>query len=117
MAAWNLLSGFPGEDPIEYTRMAPLLPLLAHLQPPASCAPIRLDRFSPFFTRAEHFGLRRVRPTPAYYYVYPFGRRELARLAYFFDFDYPEGQAPRDMCAASRSDRSVVRRAERRRET
>jgi len=96
MAAWNLLSGFPGEDPAEYTRMAQLVPLLVHLQPPASCAPIRLDRFSPFFTRAEHFGLRRVRPTPAYYYVYPFGRRELARLAYFFDFDYPEEQPPRD---------------------
>ena len=76
--------------------MAQLLPLLVHLQPPASCAPIRLDRFSPFFTRAERFGLRRVRPTPAYYYVYPFGRRELARLAYFFDFDYPDGQPPRD---------------------
>jgi ribosomal peptide maturation radical SAM protein 1 len=96
MTAWNLLSGFPGEDPTEYTRMAQLVPLLVHLQPPASCAPIRLDRFSPFFTRAEHFGLRRVRPTPAYYYVYPFGRRELARLAYFFDFDYPDGQPPRD---------------------
>jgi ribosomal peptide maturation radical SAM protein 1 len=96
MAAWNLLSGFPGEDPNEYARMAALVPLLVHLQPPASCAPVRLDRFSPFFTRAEQFGLRRVRPAPAYYYVYPFGRQELARMAYFFDFDYPDGRRPRD---------------------
>lgn len=95
-AAWNLLSGFPGEDPDEYSRMAELLPLLVHLQPPASCAPIRLDRFSPFFTRTEQFGIERVRPAPAYYYVYPFGRRELARLAYFFDFDYPDSRQPRD---------------------
>ena len=96
MAAWNLLSGFPGEDPGEYARMADLLPLLVHLQPPASCSPIRLDRFSPFFTRTERFGLQRVRPAPAYYYVYPFGRRELARMAYFFDFDYPDNRRPRE---------------------
>jgi len=96
MPAWNLLSGFPGEDPEEYTRTAELLPLLNHLQPPSSCSPIRLDRFSPFFTQTERFGLRRLRPAPAYYYVYPFGRRELARLAYFFDFDYPDGRRPFD---------------------
>ncbi|MEO8127828.1 MAG: RiPP maturation radical SAM C-methyltransferase, partial [Bryobacteraceae bacterium] len=69
MPAWNLLSGFPGEDPGEYTKMAQLLPLLTHLQPPSSCSPVRLDRFSPFFTRRERFGLQRVRPTPAYFYV------------------------------------------------
>ena len=32
MAAWNLLSGFPGEDPDEY-RTAELLPLLTHCSP------------------------------------------------------------------------------------
>lgn len=96
MPAWNLLCGFPGEDPAEYTKMETLLPLLTHLQPPASCSPIRLDRFSPFFTRREQFGLRGVRPSPAYYYVYPFGRRDLERLAYFFDFEYPDGRQPRE---------------------
>lgn len=94
--AWNLLAGFPGESREEYKQMARLLPLLAHLQPPSGCAPIRLDRFSPFFTRAERYGLKRIRPSPAYYYVYPFGRREIARLAYFFDFDYPDGRNPQD---------------------
>lgn len=92
--AWNLLAGFPGESPSEYQRMAELLPLLTHLSPPASCTPIRLDRFSPFYTRAEDFGLERVRPTLAYYYVYPLNRRELARLAYFFDFDYADKRQP-----------------------
>ena len=96
MPAWNLLSGFPGEDPAEYTRTAELLPLLTHLQPPTSCPPIRLDRFSPFFSQTDRFGLQRLRPAPAYYYVYPFGRRELARLAYFFDFDYPDERRPFD---------------------
>jgi ribosomal peptide maturation radical SAM protein 1 len=92
--AWNLLAGFPGESPSEYQRMAELLPLLTHLPPPASCTPIRLDRFSPFYTRSDEFGLERVRPTLAYYYVYPLGRRELARLAYFFDFDYADKRMP-----------------------
>ncbi|HET8547219.1 MAG TPA: hypothetical protein VFL57_04405, partial [Bryobacteraceae bacterium] len=90
--AWNLLAGFPDESPAEYEQMAKLLALLMHLEPPTGCAPIRLDRFSPLFNQAEAVGLRRVRPTLAYYYVFPLGRRELARLAYFFDFDYADGR-------------------------
>lgn len=92
--AWNILAGFPDETPAEYERMAELLPLLTHLTPPTGCSPVRLDRFSPFYTRPEEFGMRRVRPKPAYYYVFPLGRTELARLAYFFDFDYGDGRDP-----------------------
>jgi ribosomal peptide maturation radical SAM protein 1 len=92
MPAWNILAGFPGEAPAEYETMAALLPLLTHLEPPTGCAQIRLDRFSPLFNKADASGLRRVRPTLAYYYVFPLGRRELARLAYFFDFDYDDGR-------------------------
>ncbi|MCU1264097.1 MAG: Radical domain protein [Acidobacteria bacterium] len=90
--AWNVLAGFPGESPAEYQRMAEVIPLITHLQAPASCSPIRLDRFSPFFMKAEELGLTRVRPKPGYYYAYPLGRGELARLAYFFDFDYADGR-------------------------
>ena len=94
-AAYNILTGFPNESPSEYERMAQLAPLLCHLQPPVVVCPIRLDRFSPFFTRSSEFGLTRVRPTVSYYYVYPLGRRELSRLAYFFDYDYADGREPR----------------------
>jgi len=94
VVAWNILAGFPGETVEEYERMAELLPLLTHLTPPAACSPVRLDRFSPFYTRPEEFGVRRIRPKPAYYYVFPLGRAELARLAYFFDFDYADGRDP-----------------------
>jgi ribosomal peptide maturation radical SAM protein 1 len=90
--AWNLLAGFPEEDPADYTAMAALIPLISHLPPPASCSAVRLDRFSPMFTGAEAFGLRRVRPNSAYYYVFPFGVRELSNLAYYFDFDYADGR-------------------------
>jgi ribosomal peptide maturation radical SAM protein 1 len=41
--AWNMLYGFPGEDPSEYDRQASLVPLLSHLQPPVSdCAQVRV---------------------------------------------------------------------------
>ena len=90
--AWNVLAGFPGESPSEYERQAEVVPLITHLQSPVSISPIRLDRFSPFFMKAEELGIKRLRPKPGYYYSYPLGRRELARLAYFFDFDYADGR-------------------------
>lgn len=92
--AWNILGGFPEESPSEYQRMAEMALLLVHLQPPISCGLVRLDRFSPFHTRSERFGFRRMRPSRGYFYVFPLGRREMHRLAYFFDFDYGDGRDP-----------------------
>jgi ribosomal peptide maturation radical SAM protein 1 len=100
LASWNILAGFPGESPSEYEKMAQLIPLFQHLEPPTGCSPIRLDRFSPLFNKAATAGLRRVRPTRSYYYVYPLGRRELARLAYFFDFEYEDGRNPNSYVTA-----------------
>ena len=91
---WNLLAGFPDEPVSEYQLQAELVPLITHLQAPASCTPVRLDRFSPLFTQAQDFNLTRLRPSPAYFHVYPLGRRELSRLAYCFDFDYSDGRDP-----------------------
>jgi ribosomal peptide maturation radical SAM protein 1 len=91
---WNVIAGFPGEDQAEYEKMADLLPLLAHLNPPYSCSVVRLDRFSPFHSRSESFGFKKMRPARAYFFVFPLGRRELARLAYFFDFDYGDARDP-----------------------
>jgi len=92
--SWNVLGGFPGESPSEYERMAQMASLLVHLQPPISCGQIRLDRFSPFHTRSEQFGFRNIRPARGYFYVFPLGRREMSRLAYFFDFDYGDKREP-----------------------
>jgi len=55
---------------------------------------VRLDRFSPFHTHADRFGFKRMRPARAYYYVFPFGREEIDRIAYYFDFDYDDGRQP-----------------------
>jgi ribosomal peptide maturation radical SAM protein 1 len=96
LCSWNLLAGFPNEPASEYARMAEMLPLLVHLNPPLSCGRLRLDRFSPFHARHESYGFRRVRPARAYFYVFPLGRRAMHRLAYFFDYDYADGRVPDD---------------------
>jgi hypothetical protein len=97
--SWNILGGFPGEDPAEYERMAALIPRLTHLDPPCSCGMVRLDRFSPFHGEPERFGFTNLRPAQAYFYVFPLGRRDLSKLAYFFDFDYPDRRDPQTYLA------------------
>lgn len=96
---WNILWGFPGESPAEYARMAELIPLLTHLQPPGAAAQIRLDRFSPNFEKAEQYGLTDVEPYPAYHYVYPLAPAAVANLAYFFTYNY---RTPQDVAGYTR---------------
>ena len=83
---WNLLWGFPDEEPAEYARMARLLPLPAHLAPPSGVAGLPLDRFSPGFDDAGRLGFLDVAPMPSYAAVYPFPPDRLANLAYSFTF-------------------------------
>jgi ribosomal peptide maturation radical SAM protein 1 len=105
--AWNLLWGFPGEDPAEYARMAELVPLLAHLPAPVGASDIRLDRFSPNFTEAEALGFEDVRPLAPYRYVYPgLPPEALANLAYYFSFRY---RVPRDVAGYVRPLLDAVR--------
>ena len=92
--AWNILYGFPSEDPSEYKLMAELIPLLTHLQPPAFCESARMDRFSPMFAAPEQFGLVRRRPVPGYRYVYPLEEASLEKLAYYFEYEYGDGRQP-----------------------
>jgi ribosomal peptide maturation radical SAM protein 1 len=94
--SWNILVGFPGEDLAEINRMTQLLPKLTHLDRPAACSKIRLDRFSPLFEQAQARGLKRVRPHHAYYYVFPFEKKSLMGLAYFFEYDYEDGRDPEE---------------------
>lgn len=90
---YNLICGFPGESDAAYAGILQLLPLLEHLEAPVGVSEVRLDRFSPFFSDPAAFGLSRLRPARGYFYVYPFSRSELIKLAYFFDFDYDEEPA------------------------
>jgi radical SAM superfamily enzyme YgiQ (UPF0313 family) len=96
---WNLLYGFPGEDPAEYARLAELLPLLVHLHPPLAVGRVRLDRFSPYFEDPNRHGMKNPRPNRAFGYVYPFPEDSLARLAYYFEFEYADGRNVLDYAA------------------
>ena len=92
---WNLLWGFPGEDPEEYARMASLVPLLTHFTPPNGVYPLRMDRFSPSFTDPGALGFRDVEPLPSYRHVFRgLPRTVLANLAYYFDYRYLKPQEP-----------------------
>ncbi len=84
--SWNILCGFPGETAEDYERMAALIPLIHHLQPPLGFAQITIDRFSPLFMEPQRFGIR-LQPARAYRYVYPFSQEDLRSLAYWFSHD------------------------------
>jgi len=93
VAQWNLLCGFPGEPPEEYERMAKMLPLLTHLNPPEYFMPIRMDRFSPNFAEADKLGFTNIRPFDAYRYVYGgLPDEAVYNLACYFRFDYQEAR-------------------------
>lgn len=80
--SWNLLIGFPGEDEQVYRKYVEDLPLLMHLPPPGGAYPVRFDRFSPYFTQAEHYKLK-LEPMDFYAMIYPFPEAELRKMAYF----------------------------------
>lgn len=86
---WNYIIGFPGESPDDYAGQDALVRAIAHLPPPDGWGPVRFDRFSPYFTKPDSFGLRDLRPYPAYEFVYR-GVEESSRknMAYFFEAEF-----------------------------
>lgn len=82
--SWNLLIGFPSEQPGVYEKYLADLPLLGHLPPPSGAFPVRFDRFSPYFTRAASYGLE-LSPYAFYSFIYPFDSTALANIAYYFE--------------------------------
>jgi len=81
--AWNLLIGFPGEGGEVYEKYVRDLPRLQHLFPPSGSFPVRFDRYSPYFNKAEEYGLNLV-PMDFYSFVYPFDKESITNLAYYF---------------------------------
>jgi ribosomal peptide maturation radical SAM protein 1 len=91
---WNMITGFPQEDPIEYEKMADLVPSLLHLHPP-NITLLGLDRFSPYHSRPEEYGLRNAGPARYYGLVYPITDSALLDdLAYQFEYEYLDGRVP-----------------------
>jgi len=80
---WNLLVGFPGEGEEVYKRYLEFLHLLIHLTPPSGAFPVRFDRFSPYHTQAQNYGLD-LSPMDFYSFIYPFSEADLKNFAYYF---------------------------------
>ena len=81
--SWNLLIGFPGEGADVYRKYVEDLPLLTHLYPPTGVYPVRFDRYSPYFMKANEYGLD-LHPLDYYSLIYPFPGEALKNLAYYF---------------------------------
>jgi|SRR5215216_1558557 len=80
---WNLLVGFPGEGEDVYQMYVNNLALLSHLPPPTGVYPVRFDRYSPYFVKAQEYGLE-LQPLDYYPLIYPFPEESLGELAYYF---------------------------------
>ena len=96
---WNVLYGFPGEEPADYAALAELIPSLHHLAPPLAAGRVRMDRFAPYFEDPAAYGMVDPRPNRAFRYVYPFPDDVLGRMAYYYEYDYADGRNPMDYVA------------------
>lgn len=94
VSEWNLIYGFPGENPEDYERTFEIAQRITHLEPPNVVSSIRMDRFSPNFDRAQELGFLNVRPRRPYYHIHDLPETQLRDIAYFFDFDYADGRDP-----------------------
>lgn len=94
--SWNLLWGFPGEDEADYRGQSELAAKLVHLQPPIGASRIWLERFSPLFAERQAQERPPI-PEASLRHVYPDGV-DLARAAYFFEYDLP-GRVPEEAYA------------------
>jgi len=97
---WNYLYGFPREQLSDYAEAAARIePWLHHLPPPDVAFPLSLQRFAPYYERAEENGVIVSGPVRDYDYIYGLPGKDLDRLAYYFSFDYADGYDPTDTAA------------------
>ncbi|QPJ61420.1 MAG: RiPP maturation radical SAM protein 1 [Candidatus Nitronauta litoralis] len=84
---WSILTGFPLETNDDFRQQIDLLKSIFHLQPPISVGNIWLERFSPYFSRPEEYGVTITGPGEAYPYVYDGEKLDLMKVAYDFEFE------------------------------
>jgi magnesium-protoporphyrin IX monomethyl ester (oxidative) cyclase len=81
---WMMLYGFPEEKDEWYGEMADLMPLIAHLQPPAFLNPILFMRNSSYFQEQERYGVK-LRPFPINRYIWPNNPGVLEDISYLLE--------------------------------
>ncbi|MFN8670415.1 MAG: RiPP maturation radical SAM C-methyltransferase [Gemmatimonadaceae bacterium] len=83
---WNYLISIPGHEGSEevFRKYANDMHLLTHLPPPSGVFTIRIDRFSPYFSDPEEYGLSLV-PMSYYRFLYPYREADLFSLCYYFE--------------------------------
>lgn len=91
---WNIIYRSPGEQPEDYRQMIDLIYKITHLAPPEGFIPLCMQRFSPYFNNPKEFGIASITPEESYRFIYPFGQESIAKLAYFFDFEFEDRVAP-----------------------
>lgn len=84
---WNYLYGFPGETVAHYASVTPLIPALEHLAPPNDFSPLIIDRFSPYHSTPDAFGITGLEPIAAYRGLFP-REAPLEAIAYHFKGRY-----------------------------
>lgn len=90
VVGWHLLTGFPGDADEWYVQMADWLPVVHHLQPPASVHGITLQRFSAYLREPARYGLNPV-PYDSYGAIYPLPPETIREIAYYFrDASWPQ---------------------------
>jgi ribosomal peptide maturation radical SAM protein 1 len=87
--SWNIICGFPGEQPEDYQQIIRWIRTIPHLQPPVFVTRFRLDRFSPMFKDPPKYGITNIRSSPAHRLCYPLPEESLQRLAFYLDCDAP----------------------------
>ncbi|MBI3357176.1 MAG: RiPP maturation radical SAM protein 1 [Nitrospirae bacterium] len=85
--SWNILLGFPGETNEDYRGQIDLIRSVIHLQPPESTGKFWLQRFSPYFTSPQEYGVSITGPGMAYEYVYDSRQMDLKKIAYDFEYE------------------------------
>lgn len=89
---WNMIYRNPNETIEDYLELISVIPYLHHLPPlhEEGLTPMLLMRFSPYFERPLDYGIRSIRPAYFYQYIFPDEFIDVAKLAFYFDFDHSD---------------------------
>jgi len=84
--AWNWMVGFPNDEAEDYEAFLRLMPFIEHLRPPMGVVPVRIDRFSPYHSDPERYGIRNIEPFPGMAWAWP-EHADRRAISYHFDAD------------------------------